>query len=86
MAEKIKQLHALPKFGQEKCPVYLRLPWLSSVSTRFEKQVKFAAKQCFFAVVPQVVNATKELLLRYQQGCTACFAEKQHDLAISISL
>ena len=39
---KMKLFHALPKFGPEKCPVYLRLPWLGSVSTRFEKQVKSA--------------------------------------------
>ena len=55
MAMKIKQFHALPKFGPEKCPVYLRLPWLGSVSTRFEKQVKSAVKQCFSAVEPRVV-------------------------------
>ena len=58
----MKQFHALPKFGPEKCPVYLRLPWLGSVSTRFEKQVKSAVKQCFFAVEPRVVYSTKELL------------------------
>ena len=47
MAMKTKQFHALPKFGPKKCPVYLRLPWLGSVSTPFEKQVKSAVKQCF---------------------------------------
>ena len=62
MAMKMKQFHALPKFGPEKCPVYLRLPCLGSVSTRFEKQVKSAVKQCFSAVEPRVVYSTKELL------------------------
>ena len=62
MAMKMKQFHALPKFEPEKCPVYLRLPWLGSVSTRFEKQVKSAVKQCFSAVEPRVVYSTKELL------------------------
>ena len=62
MAMKMKQFHALPKFGPEKCTVYLRLPWIGSVSTRFEKQVKSAVKQCFFAVVPHVVYSTNELL------------------------
>ena len=55
MAMKMKQLQALPKFGLEKCPVYLRLPWLGSVFTRFKKQVKSAVKQCFTAVEPRVV-------------------------------
>ena len=59
---KMKQFHALPKFGPKKCPVYLRLPWLGSVSTRFEKQVKSAVKQCFSAVEPCVAYSTKELL------------------------
>ena len=62
MAMKMKQLLALPKFGPEKCPVYLRLPRLGSVSTRFEKQVKSAVKQCFSAVEPRVVYSTNELL------------------------
>ena len=44
------------------CPVYLRLPWLGSVSTRFEKQVKSTVKQCFSAVEPRVVYSTNELL------------------------
>ena len=62
MAMKIKQFHDLPKFGPEKCPVYLRLPWLDFVSTRFEKQVKSAVKQCFSTVEPRVVYPTDELL------------------------
>ena len=62
MAMKMKQFHDLPKFGPEKCPVYLRLPWLGSVSTRFEKQVKSAVEQCFSAVEPRVVYFTNELL------------------------
>ena len=55
MAKKMKQFHALPKFRPERCPIYLHLPWLSSVSTWFEKQRKFAVKQCFSAVEPRVV-------------------------------
>ena len=58
----MKQFHALPKFGFEKCPLYLSLPWLGSVSTRFKKQVKSAVKQCFSAVEPRVVYSTNELL------------------------
>ena len=37
IAKKKKQFHTLPKFGPEKRSVYLRLPWLGSVSTRFER-------------------------------------------------
>ena len=62
MAMKMKQFHALLKFGSEKCPIYLRLPWLGSVSTWLEKQVKSAVKQCFSAVEPHVVYSTNKLL------------------------
>ena len=62
MAKKMKQFHAPSKFGPEKCPVYLRLPWLVSVSTRFEKQAKSAGKQCFSAVEPRAVYSINELL------------------------
>ena len=61
VAKKIKQFQALPKFGPQKCLVYLCLPLLSSVSIRFERQVKSAVKQCFSAVKPRVVCSTKEL-------------------------
>ena len=62
MTEKMKQFQALPKVEPEKCPIYLHLPWLSSVSTRFEKQVKSAVKHCFSAVGRRVVYSTNELL------------------------
>ena len=62
MAKKMKQFHTLPKFGPERCPIYLRLPWLGSVSTRFEKQVKSLVKHFFSAVEPRVVHSTNELL------------------------
>ena len=62
VAKKIKRFHALPKFRPEKCPVYLCFPWLVSVSTRFEKQVKSAVKQCFSVAKPRFVCSTNELL------------------------
>ena len=58
----MKQFHALPKFGPEKCPVYLHLLWLGFVSTRFERQVKSDVKQRFSAVESRVVYSTNELL------------------------
>ena len=61
VAKKIKQLEALPNFRPEKCPVYVRLPLLGSVSTQFEKQAKSAVKQCFSAVKPRVVCSTNDL-------------------------
>ena len=62
MAKKKKQIHALPKFGPKRCPVYVRLPCLGSVSTRFQKQVESAVKQCFSAVESRVVYSANEVL------------------------
>ena len=61
-AKKIMRFQALPKFGPTKCPVYLRLPRLASVSTRFKKQAKSTVKQCFSVVEPRVAYSTNELL------------------------
>ena len=62
MSECQTNIYALPTLGPEKCPVYLRLPWLGFVSIRFEKQVKSAIQQCYFAVQPRVVFSTNQLL------------------------
>ena len=58
----MKRFHALPKFGPERCPVYLHLPWLGFVSTWFKKHAKPAFKQWFSVVEPRVVYSTKDLL------------------------
>ena len=53
--EKIGNFSADIKFGPQKCPVYLKLPWISNSSLRFESQIKQAITNCFFAVNPRVV-------------------------------
>ena len=63
-----------------------RLPWLGSVSTRFEKQVKSAVKQCFSAAVKPRLVLYQRASARYQQRCTACFAKKQRDLSVLMPL
>ena len=75
MAKKMTQFHAPRKFGPERCPAYLRLPWLGS--TRFEKQVKSAVKQCFSAVEPRVVYSTKKLLSATNKDVLPAF-QKSH--------
>ena len=64
--------------------VYLGLPWLGSVSSWFEKQVKAAVKQRFSAVEPRVVY--QRASFTNQLACTGCFTEKQRDLSILIPL
>ena len=47
MAKKMKQFHALPKFGPESCSIYLRVSRLRSVFTRFEKRVNVLSNRAF---------------------------------------
>ena len=48
--------------GPEKCPVYLKFPWIGNVSSRFENQINKAITSCFYAVKPRVVYNTKVML------------------------
>ena len=47
MAKKMKQFNALPKFGHEICPVYLRLPWLGSASALFKSKLNLLPNSAF---------------------------------------
>ena len=49
-------------FGPEKCPVYLKLPWIGNVSSKFENQINKAITSCFYAVKPRVVYNTRVML------------------------
>ena len=62
MTKKSQQFHSSPKFGPEKCPVYLHLPWLGPVSNQFEKQVTSSVKHCYLAVEPHIVYKINQLL------------------------
>ena len=52
----------LANFGPEKCPVYLKLPWICNVSLKFENQINKAITSCFYAVNPRVVYSTRVML------------------------
>ena len=84
MTKKKKQFFALPKFGPEKCPVSLRLPWLGPVSKRFEKQVTSAVKHCYPAVKPRVIYNTIEDSSCCQKGCKLLPASHNSNVHLSI--
>ena len=67
--EKIGNFSADVKFRPQKCPVYLKLPWIGDISLRFESQIKQAIANCFFAVNPLVVYSTKKALPSIQKDC-----------------
>ena len=58
---KVANVKRLVKFVQSKCLVYLHLPWLGTVSTKFEKQITSSVRRCYFAVEPRVVFTTRQL-------------------------
>ena len=68
ITRKIQNFCRPPSYGPKKCPVYLHLPWLGAISTRFEKQVASAVQRCYFSVEPSVVFTTRKLLPASQQS------------------
>ena len=46
----------------EKFPVYLKLPWIGNVSSKFEIQISKAITSCYYAVKPRVVYNTRVML------------------------
>ena len=62
ISKKISRFQLLPKEGPKKCPVYLKLPWVGSISRKFEKQVKSNVQNCFRAVDPRVIFLIRKIL------------------------
>ena len=59
MNQKLANFTAEKTFGPEKFPVYLKLPWIGNVSSKFENQINKAITSCFYAVKPRVVYSTR---------------------------
>ena len=62
ISKKIAQFSAAKPFGPEKCPVYLRAPWIGSASQQLEHQVKSAVQNCFGAVSPRLIFSSQSML------------------------
>ena len=60
--EKLANISLEKRFGPEKCPVYLKLPWIGNVSSKFENQITKAITSCFYAVKPRAVYNTRVML------------------------
>ena len=56
-------------FGREMCPVYLKLPWIGNVSSKFENQISKAVTSCYYAVKPHVVYNTRVILPSAKRDC-----------------
>ena len=62
ISKKIAQFSTLNRFGPEKCPVYLRVPWIGKPSTNLEKEVKTAVEGCYDSVSTPLVFTSKRML------------------------
>ena len=62
MSKKIALFNCKPKEGPQKCPLYLKLPWIGKVSLNFEKQTKIAINRCYRAVEHHIIFTTRKIL------------------------
>ena len=62
IAKKIAQFSTLKRFGPEKCPVYLRVPWIGKPFTNLETEVKTAVESCYGSVSTRLVFMSKHML------------------------
>ena len=62
ITKKIAQFSILKRFGTEKCPVYLRVPWIGEPSTNLKKDVKTAVKSRYGSVNTRLVLTSKRML------------------------
>ena len=60
--EKLANSSSEKRLGPEQCPVYLTLPWVGNVSSKFENQINNAITSCFYAVKPCTVYNTRVML------------------------
>ena len=66
----------------KKCPVYLHLPWLENVSTKFAKQINADIQRCYFAVETGVVFTTRPLLSATKKNVLT--SDHQNNIYLSI--
>ena len=58
----ISQFSTLKRFDPEKCPVYLRVPWIGKPFTNLKKDVKTAVESCYGSVSTRLVMTSKRML------------------------
>ena len=62
MSNKIALFNRKPKEGLQKCPIYLKLPWIGKISLNFEQQTKTAINRCYQAVEPRIIFTKRKIL------------------------
>ena len=62
IGDKIAHFHKTKIASAQRCPVYLRLPWLGEISDRFADQISACIRRCYFASNLHVVYRTRTVL------------------------
>ena len=62
ITRKIAHFSTLKRFGPEKCPMYLRAPWIGKPSTNLEKEIKTAVESCHGSVSTHLILTSKRML------------------------
>ena len=62
ISKKILQFQKHPIEGPQRCPVYLKLPWIGETSVIFEKKIKSSILNCFSTVQPRIIFTTRRIL------------------------
>ena len=62
ISKKIAQFSMPKRFGPEKCPLYLKVPWIGKASIGLEKNVKAAVESCYGSVTTRVAFTSKRML------------------------
>ena len=50
-SQKIAQFSMFKQFGPEKCPVYLRIPWIGKASISLNINVKMDVESCYGSAI-----------------------------------
>ena len=61
VTKKIAQFSTLKRFGPEKCPAYLKVPWIGKPPQTWKK-VKTAVESCYGSVCTRLVFMSKRML------------------------
>ena len=80
--DKIAHFHKTDVTSAQKCPVYLRLPWLGDISDRFANQISACVRKCYFSSNFRVVFRTRTVL---PSGRKDVLPPRQHSSALIYS-
>ena len=65
--KKIFNFQTSKRFGPEKYPAYLKLPWIGSISLKYEKRIKSTVNNYFESVLARIVFPSNKILPSFEK-------------------